>query len=240
MSCDLAIFDIKRLGEMALAATLVVVGIGLKKSTDQIYHSSSNSGLKNTLSLAGVGLYLSGLTLVGINLNRLMPEYRKVFWPALTGIAISEILVEFLDFPRQFVDLLYAGSWIALGYAVSSHLETGYRYIGFLASGLAIFANFFALPYQREHGIVDGIGLPAYLLAWSVIAVIVSIPSASDIEEKGWNCLPVVKQAVPQLGGFIDELQCAYQKGCFKDVGKVDAIEIGKILFCAESKGCFK
>lgn len=240
MSCDLALFDIKRLGEMALAATLVIVGIGFKRSTEQIYHSSSNSGLKNTLILTGIGLYISGLVLIGINLNRLIPEYRQIFWPALAGIALSEILADFLDFPKLVVDFLYAGSWLALGYVVSSHLESGYRYIGFLASGLAIFANFFALPYQRKHGIVDGIGLPSYLLAWSVIAIVVSIPSATDIEQKGWDCLPIVKQSVPQLSDVIDELQCAYNKGCFKGVEKVDAVELGKILFCAENNGCFK
>jgi len=240
MSCDLAIFDIKRLGEMALAATLVIVGIGLKRSTDQIFDKSNSSGLKNTMSLVGIGLYISGLALVGINLNHLMPEYRHVFWPALSGIALSELVADFTEVPKLLVDLVYAGSWLALGFVVSSHLNKEYRYVGFLASALALFANFFALPYQRSHGIVDGIGLPLYLLAWSVIAVIVAIPGAKDIEVKGMECLPLIKQAVPQAAGLIDDFQCAVDSGCLKGVTKFDATALGKLAFCMSSKGCFK
>lgn len=240
MSCDLALFDIRILGEMALAATLVITGIGFKRSTEQVYHSSSNSGMKNALILTGIGLYACGLALIGINLDRLVPENRQILWPSLIGILMSEISADFFNVPRFISDFLYAGSWLMLGYIASSHLESGYRYVGFLASGLAMFANFFALPYQRTHGIVDGIGLPSYLLAWSIIAILVSIPNANDIEEKGWGCLPMIKKSVPQLSDVLDELQCAYKKGCFKGVDKLDAVKLGKIFLCTESNGCFK
>lgn len=238
MSCDLGIFDIRKLSEMALAATLVIAGIVFKRSTAQIYQSDSTSGLKRLLELSGVGLYVAGLGLIGHNLHQIMPENKKIFVPALVGIALSEIVGDLFDVPALAIDFIFSTSWLALGYVVSSHLAGGYRWIGMAAALISLVANQFVLPYQRKHKIVDGFGLPLYLLAWSIVAIVISIPSLEDLKVKGWECLPFIKANVPELSGAIGDFQCAEEKGCFKGVGKLDATELGKIASCAFSKGC--
>jgi lipid-A-disaccharide synthase-like uncharacterized protein len=65
--------------------------------------------------------------------------------------------------------IIFAASWIALGLLVGNHLPGKFKYMGLLASILVLISMMKMLPFQRKNNIIDGPGMPTFVIAWVII-----------------------------------------------------------------------
>jgi len=67
--------------------------------------------------------------------------------------------------------IIFSCAWILLGYNVGEHLEGNMKYMGLVASGLVLLSMLITLPKQRKGCIVDGPGMPFFVIAWIILVV---------------------------------------------------------------------
>ena len=68
---------------------------------------------------------------------------------------------------------IFAIAWIILGFNVGSHLKNNnMKYLGLLATILVLISMMGILPFQRKHNIIDGPGMPLFVIAWAVIILV--------------------------------------------------------------------
>jgi len=60
-------------------------------------------------------------------------------------------------------------AWIVLGVMVGNHLPGRAKYIGLIASAMVLGSMMKVLPYQREEKVVDGPGMPLFVIAWVIL-----------------------------------------------------------------------
>ena len=74
--------------------------------------------------------------------------------------------------PPMVFPLIFALSWIILGLGSGNHLLGNKKYIGLLASLLVLLSMMKILPYQRKNKIIDGPGLPLFVIAWVILILL--------------------------------------------------------------------
>ena len=66
----------------------------------------------------------------------------------------------FMIFP-----VIFALSWLALGYNVEPN-----NFMGVIPAALVLISMMVALPWQRKSNVIDGPGMPLFVIAWFMIA----------------------------------------------------------------------
>ena len=74
--------------------------------------------------------------------------------------------------PPMVFPLIFALSWIILGFNVGNHLSGNQKYIGLFASFLVLLSMMHMLPFQRINNIVDGPGMPLFVIAWVIFIIL--------------------------------------------------------------------
>jgi hypothetical protein len=79
----------------------------------------------------------------------------------------------------MYLPLIFAVSWIVLGFGVGNHLSGMAKYWGLLASALVLTSMMHILPHQRSKSNVDGPGAYMFALAWGILILVNSMRSSN-------------------------------------------------------------
>jgi hypothetical protein len=151
----------------SIAALLVVFGVVIKNSFEQI--GKPNHIIGKPL---GMGLFVLGWIYTAHILSKNKPD-KHMFILSSAGIAFAVLMMKYYmgkkQTPPMIFPLIFAASWIILGLMVSNHLPGNLKYVGLIASALVLLSMMKILPFQRKNGVIDGPGMPLFVIAWVII-----------------------------------------------------------------------
>lgn len=159
--------------QTTLASLLVIFGVVTKNSFEQLGQPEHPIAQPVGLTLFVVGwLYVAYILSVGKN-------KALFFIPAL--LILGSVLMmkqhmkknkeseeEVVEMPMIY-PAVFALSWLVIGFAVGNHLSGAMKYLGLLATVFVLVSMMNMLPYQRENCVVDGPGMPLFVIAWGLI-----------------------------------------------------------------------
>ena len=153
--------------ETSVAALLVIFGVVTKNSLEQMGSPDHPTGKPLGMLLFALGWIYTGYIL---SINK--PNKMVFILPSL-GILVAVIMMKKYmakkETPPMVFPAIFAVSWLVLGAMVGSHLPGDMKYSGLIASILVLVSMMKILPYQREKHIVDGPGMPLFVIAWVII-----------------------------------------------------------------------
>jgi hypothetical protein len=217
--CNLTVINDKRLFRMGIASALVILGVVFKNTSEQA--KNLPQGTRTILGLVGMALFLGGWGFVAYNLYETIPDKAYIFIPAIFSIIVSVLVMKMTTLPKIPFGALFMAGWGILGWVISDHLEGKNKWLGPVAALLVISSMMFILPWQRDNCIVDGLGMPMFTMAWGIISVIYSYPTIEGIKTSGPECLKEIADTIPELKGYVGEIDCVIQSGCFDKVASM-------------------
>lgn len=156
--------------QTSIAALLVTSGVVTKNSFEQLGVSKDSIG-----NMLAVGLFGAGWGYMAYILSLDKPNKMLFILPSI-GIVVSVLMMKQYmakkQTPPMMYPILFALSWLILGFGVSNHLPGNLKYIGLIASVLVLASMMAILPLQRKYGVVDGPGMPLFVIAWVIIVFI--------------------------------------------------------------------
>lgn len=161
--------------QSSAAALMIIAGVVVKNSGQMM-------GLKKQQSMyLGLALFVGGWIYCAYMLSLGRKNQMMYILPCI-GILVSAVMMRMhMDkgkMPPMMLPAIFALSWLMLGYAVGMHKKGMMQYLGLIASVLVLVSMMVVLPMQRKQGIVDGPGLPMFVIAWAIIVYLNSNRSA--------------------------------------------------------------
>mgnify|MGYP005845092023 CR=1 FL=1 len=165
MKLDNSIFT-----QTGIASLLIVFGVVIKNTFEQIGKPDHYIGKPLGMLLFTIGwIYMAYIL-----------SYKKD--NKIVFIASSLCILASVIFMKQYMiknktppmifPLLFAFSWIIIGLMVGNHLSGNYKYIGLISSLSVLISMMFLLPHQRKNNIVDGAGLPLFVIGFFVLTIV--------------------------------------------------------------------
>lgn len=157
----------------SVAALLVIYGVVTKNSFEQLGMPDHPIGKPLGMGMFAVGWFYTAYILSLGKPNKLM-----FVLPSLAIIGSVVKMKEYMakkETPPTIFPLAFAASWIILGLGVGNHLTGNQKYFGLSASLLVLASMMKVLPFQRENNVVDGPGLPMFVVAWFIIVILNSM-----------------------------------------------------------------
>jgi len=156
--------------ETSISSLLVIFGVVTKNSLEQL-------GMANhpIWKIIGMLFFIVGwiYTAYILSFNK---SYKIVYVLASAGILLSVMAMKHYMMKKQsppmIFPIVFAISWIVLGFMVGNHLPGNMKYAGLIASFLVLLSMMKLLPAQRKHDIVDGPGMPLFVIAWVIIILL--------------------------------------------------------------------
>lgn len=150
-----------------IAGLMVIAGVIVKNSGNKL-----NLNNHKVVKPLGMGLFVGGwLYCAYIMSSGRVDRLNSVL--ACTMVVASVVTMKTcMDKgrrPGQIFPIIFILGWVLLGYASGEHLNGNMRYLGLLASALVIGSMMVALPYERKQCLVDGPGMPMFVVAWGII-----------------------------------------------------------------------
>ena len=162
--------DTNLLIQTSIAACLVIFGVVTKNSFEQLGFPNHPIGKP-----VGMGMFVIGWIYVAYILSINKPNKLMVILPSI-GIVIAVMMMKQYmvkkQTPPMVFPLIFALSWIILGFNVGNHLSGNQKYIGLFASFLVLLSMMHMLPFQRINNIVDGPGMPLFVIAWVIFIIL--------------------------------------------------------------------
>lgn len=163
------IFDMKKFQFTSAAAGMILAGVVIKNTYEQMGESESPVGM-----YVGPALFVGGWTFLAYALSmtqggKLVFTDRRtqIFFACAAGIVGSVMLMKqhMKDGkqPPVYLKVIFAACWLLLGYSMTNNI------VGLIAAGLVLVSMLVVLPWQRKEGIVDGPGMPLFTAAWALI-----------------------------------------------------------------------
>jgi hypothetical protein len=156
--------------QTSIAASLVIFGVVTKNSFEQLGFPNHPIGKP-----IGMGMFIIGWIYVAYILSINKPNKIMFILPSV-GIVIAVMMMKSYMVKKQpppmIFPLIFAISWIILGLYVGNHLTGNQKYIGLIASFLVLVSMMKILPFQRTKNIVDGPGLPLFVMAWVIFIIL--------------------------------------------------------------------
>jgi len=153
--------------ETSIAALLVIFGVVTKNSFEQL--GMPNHPIGKPL---GMLLFIVGWIYTAYILSINKPN-KALFVLASLGIVVAVMMMkQYMDknqTPPMAFPIIFAISWLILGFMSGNHLSGNIKYAGLFASVLVLLSMMNVLPLQRKHNIVDGPGMPLFVIAWVII-----------------------------------------------------------------------
>lgn len=158
----------------AIGALLVVLGMVLKNSTEQIGDKNHPIG-----RIFGSAAFVGGWILVAysvaidnkgllvLDLKTLLTVI-SVVTIIMTAQQIKETMEQSQTVPVEY-SILFSAAWLLLGYTVGMLKGGFYSKMGLFGSLIILISLFMSLPLQRKHCIVDGPGMPMLTVGWSAL-----------------------------------------------------------------------
>jgi hypothetical protein len=151
----------------SLAAALVTFGVVTKNSIEQLGMPNHSVGKP-----VGMAMFLIGWVVAAYAFSLGKPN-KYLFAIVSAGIAASVMMMKMYmekkKTPPAAFPAIFALSWILLGFLSSNHLSGLYKYSGLVASALVIASMMNLLPMQRKKCVVDGPGMPMFVIAWMIL-----------------------------------------------------------------------
>jgi len=162
--------DTNLLIQTSIAACLVIFGVVTKNSFEQLGFPNHSIGKP-----VGMGMFVMGWIYVAYILSINKPNKLMFILPSV-GIVIAVMMMKQYmvkkQTPPMVFPLIFALSWIILGFNVGNHLSGNQKYIGLFASFLVLLSMMRMLPFQRTNNIVDGPGMPLFVIAWVIFIIL--------------------------------------------------------------------
>lgn len=156
--------------QTSIAAILVIFGVVTKNSYEQLGFPNHPIGKP-----IGMGMFIIGWIYTAYILSINKPNKLMVILPSI-GIVIAVMMMKQYmvkkQTPPMVFPLIFAISWIILGSHVGNHLSGNQKYIGLFASLLVLLSMMHILPFQRTNNIVDGPGMPLFVIAWVIFILL--------------------------------------------------------------------
>jgi hypothetical protein len=156
--------------QTSIAAGLVIFGVVTKNSFEQLGFPNHPIGKP-----IGMGMFILGWIYTAYILSINKPNKLMFILPSM-GIVIAVMMMKTYMVKKQpppmILPLIFAISWIILGLNVGNHLSGNQKYIGLFASLLVLISMMKMLPFQRENNIVDGPGMPVFVIAWVIFIIL--------------------------------------------------------------------
>lgn len=165
------------------AVSFIILGLCLRFGGEKFmidtylkkYNDSPSKNILNTIRYTGVGLYIGGWIIAAICLSMKHTGNKILKHSIFSAIIISVVWAVFEFKEESFITqpklpLLSCGVLLSSLVALIS-LRKSIKDILLIvvASILIIFAEYFMLPFQRNNGVCDGIGLPTFILGWIIL-----------------------------------------------------------------------
>ena len=164
------IIDTNLLIKTSIAAFLVIFGVVIKNSSEQLGFPNHPIGKP-----IGMGMFIMGWIYLAYILSINKPNKLMFILPSI-GIVIAVMMMKQYmvkkQTPPMIFPLIFAISWIILGFKVGNHLSGNKKYIGLFASFLVLLSMMQMLPFQRTNNIVDGPGMPIFVIAWVIFIIL--------------------------------------------------------------------
>ena len=162
--------DTNLLIQTSIASCLVIFGVVTKNSFEQLGFPNHPIGKP-----VGMGMFIMGWIYVAYILSINKPNKLMFILPSV-GIVIAVMMMKTYMVKKQtppvMFPLIFALSWIILGLNVGNHLSGNQKYIGIFASLLVLLSMMKILPYQRTNNVVDGPGMPMFVIAWVILSIL--------------------------------------------------------------------
>jgi hypothetical protein len=153
--------------ETSIAAMLVIFGVVIKNSLEQLGMPNHPVGKPIGMLCFVVGWIYTAYILSVNKSNKMM------FILASAGVLISVMMMKQYMMKKQAPPMIFpaifAISWIVLGLMTGNHLSGSMKYFGLLASALVLVSMMKILPFQRKNKIIDGPGMPLFVIAWVIL-----------------------------------------------------------------------
>jgi len=153
--------------ETSIAALLVIFGVVTKNSFEQL--GMPNHPIGKPL---GMLLFIVGWIYTAYILSINKPN-KALFVLASLGIVVAVMMMkqymEKKQTPPMAFPIIFAVSWLILGFMSGNHLSGNMKYAGLFASLLVLLSMMNMLPLQRKHNVIDGPGMPLFVVAWVII-----------------------------------------------------------------------
>ena len=151
--------DLQKVKATSLAATLITTGVILKNSSEQMKNAPE------FMAKLGMLCFISGWAGMAWSLS--IGKDKMLNFGASAAIVSAVLLMKNKmknkeDVP-MVLPIMFALGWIALGYNMNN------QKLGLSAAALVLFSMLYLLPLQRAQGIVDGPGMPLFVVAWFLI-----------------------------------------------------------------------
>lgn len=180
--------DVKpmKIKEVLLPAAAVVTGVALKMSVKNFPNPTAE--ILEYAPMAGVLMFCSGWAGVARAMTFKNGIYQNNVKSQIILVSITFILVAVLgmqsnyssipDSWRKLLPLVFGLGWLGLGFGASrkegqaNKKSNSAEYIGLTAGALVIASMLFMLPWQRKYNMVDGLGLPVFVVAWFALSYV--------------------------------------------------------------------
>ena len=159
-------FDLRKFQLTSAATTAILVGVIVKNTFEQLGQSSPISVYLGPafFVLGWLGLaYSLSLTNGTINIRN---KKTQIFFACAVGIVVSVMTMKGMmkegKEPPVYLKIIFAAAWLLLGYTLDPKL-------GLAAAGLVLASMLFALPWQRKNKVIDGPGMPMFVIGLGLI-----------------------------------------------------------------------
>lgn len=161
------IYHNKKFMFTTIAAGMILAGVITKNTYEQLGESNEIS------EYAGPGLFVLGWAGLAYALS-MTPEgalaFNKrtwIFFGCAAGIVASVMMMKEKmkndeDVP-MYLPAIFSVCWLLLGFSMTNSV------LGLTAAALVLTSMLWTLPWQRKNGIVDGPGMPMFVIAWIII-----------------------------------------------------------------------
>ena len=151
----------------SIAALLVIAGVVTKNSLEQMKMADHPIGTP-----LGIGLFVVGWLYTACALSLYRQEKALIVLSSLAILASVLMMKQYMkrkQSPPLMFPVIFAIAWLVLGFSVSNHLSGNMKYVGLLASACVLASMMVMLPFQRKNNVVDGPGMPLFVIAWVIL-----------------------------------------------------------------------
>ena len=153
--------------QSTVASLFVIFGVVIKNSIEQL--KVPNHPIGKPL---GMGFFVIGWIYVAyiFSLNR--SNKMMFIVPSLAILGAVMMMKKAMaggNKPHPVLPVIFAISWLMLGFQTGSHLSGNMKYFGLVASVLVLVSMLMILPKQRKQCVVDGPGLPFFTIGWGIL-----------------------------------------------------------------------
>jgi hypothetical protein len=149
------------------AALLVISGVVTKNTFEQLGNSNHPVGKP-----LGMILFTLGWIYTAYALSYGKSKKYLYVGPCLGILGAVMLMKKYMadkkPVPKVF-PIVFAISWVVLGFLTSNHLSGAMKYSGLVASAAVLMSMMWVLPWQRTKKIVDGPGMPLFTAAWALL-----------------------------------------------------------------------